>query len=65
MSAQGATLQNYTIMASELLDTLTTDRKEVHEKILEDEIILKKMQNDISKMQSQFNEKKKFIFSKT
>jgi SMC interacting uncharacterized protein involved in chromosome segregation len=58
MSAQGATLQNYTNMASELLDTLTKDRKEVHDKILEDEVILKKMQNDITEMQNKFNEKK-------
>tara|TARA_Y100000741_G_C18156343_1_gene519302 strand:+ start:182 stop:544 length:363 start_codon:yes stop_codon:yes gene_type:complete len=58
MSAQGATLQNYTNMASDLLDSLTKDRKEVHEKILEDEVILKKMQNDITEMQTKFNEKK-------
>lgn len=64
MSAQGATLQNYTNMASDLLDSLTKDRKEVHEKILEDEVILKKMQNDISKMQSQFNEKKNLYSQK-
>ena len=58
MSAQGATLQNYTNMASQLLDSLTKDRKEVHEKILEDEVILKKMQNDIKELQDKFNEKK-------
>ena len=58
MSAQGATLQNYTNMASDLLDSLTKDRKEVHERILEDEVILKKMQNDITEMQTKFNEKK-------
>ena len=58
MSAQGATLQNYTNMASELLDSLTKDRKEVHEKILEDEVILKKMQNEITEMQTKFNDKR-------
>ncbi len=58
MSAQGATLQNYTNLASELLDSLTKDRKEVHEKILEDEVILKKMQKDIEQLQTKFNEKR-------
>ena len=58
MSAQGATLQNYTNMASELLDSLTKDRKEVHEKILEDEVLLQKMQNEITEMQTKFNDKR-------
>ena len=58
MSAQGATLQNYTNMASDLLDSLTKDREDVNKKILEDEVILKKMQNDIKELQDKFNEKK-------
>ena len=58
MSAQGATLQNYTNMASDLLDSLTKDREDVHKKILEDEVILKKMQNDIKELQDKFNEKR-------
>lgn len=58
MSAQGATLQNYTTMASELLDGLTKDRKEVHQIILEDEVILQKIQNQIKELQLSFNQKK-------